>query len=113
MGDTPCGRSRTAPTDATEKGAVAAPAKRATGSRLSGTDDPDHTQAGDAGKEEIVAHHKRRRRRRAGIKGCCGMCMLRKTDGRRNHRLLTRQELASLLSEQEYLHEQTLHHHAT
>ena len=24
--------------------------------------------------------------------GCCGMCCLRKTDGRRNGRLLTRQE---------------------
>lgn len=48
-----------------------------------------------------MANFKRRHRRRAGIKGCCGMCMLRKTDGRRNHRLLTQQELASNCSERE------------
>jgi hypothetical protein len=40
-----------------------------------------------------MAHHKRRKRRKGGIKGCCGMCMLRKTDGRRNGRLLTKQEV--------------------
>jgi hypothetical protein len=50
-----------------------------------------------------MAHYKRRRRRRAGIKGCCGMCMLRKTDGRRNGRLLTRQELAQRLKLEEEL----------
>jgi len=44
-----------------------------------------------------MAHHKRRRRRRAGIKGHCGMCMLRTTDGRRNGRLLTKQEKANRL----------------
>lgn len=43
-------------------------------------------------------HHKRRKRRRAGIKGHCGMCMLRKTDGRRNGRVPTKQETASELS---------------
>lgn len=48
-------------------------------------------------------HYKRRKRRRAGIKGCCGMCMLRKTDGRRNGRLLTRQEKAHLLKFEEDL----------
>lgn len=46
-------------------------------------------------------HHKRRKRRRAGIKGCCGMCMLRKTDGRRNHRILTFQEKRSTLDMKE------------
>lgn len=55
-----------------------------------------------------MAHHKRRRRRRGGIKGCCGMCMLRKTDGVRNHRLLSRQELRFLLSAKEQLDEQTV-----
>jgi hypothetical protein len=50
-----------------------------------------------------MAHHKRRRRRRAGIKGCCGMCMLRKTDGVRNHRTLTLPEVAIRYSEREQL----------
>ena len=50
-----------------------------------------------------MANFKRRHRRRAGIKGCCGMCMLRKTDGQRNHRILTLQELASECSEREQL----------
>jgi hypothetical protein len=50
-----------------------------------------------------MAHHKRRRRRRGGIKGCCGMCMLRKTDGVRNHRILTLKELAHQYSEREQL----------
>lgn len=50
-----------------------------------------------------MANFKRRHRRRAGIKGCCGMCMLRKTDGRRNHRRLTQQELASECSEREQI----------
>jgi hypothetical protein len=48
-------------------------------------------------------HHKRRKRRRAGIKGCCGMCMLRKTDGRRCHRLLTPQERRAVDSEREQM----------
>jgi uncharacterized 2Fe-2S/4Fe-4S cluster protein (DUF4445 family) len=38
-----------------------------------------------------MALYKRRHRRRAGIKGCCGMCMLQQTDGTRNGRLLTQQ----------------------
>lgn len=52
-----------------------------------------------------MAHHKRRRRRRAGILGCCGMCMLRKTDGRRNSRLLTLQDKISLLKLMEGVNE--------
>ncbi len=52
-------------------------------------------------------HHKRRRRRRAGIKGCCGMCMLQTTDGRRNGRLLTKQERRARLSAQEQIKEQS------
>lgn len=50
-----------------------------------------------------MAHHKRRKRRRGGIKGCCGMCMLRKTDGTRNGRLLTPQEKAQILKLKEGL----------
>ena len=50
-------------------------------------------------------HHKRRRRRRAGIKGCCGLCMLQTTDGRRNGRLRTRAELSAALSHQEQVYE--------
>lgn len=50
-------------------------------------------------------HHKRRKRRRGGIKGCCGMCMLRKTDGRRNGRLLTWQEKSNVLKLEEGLKE--------
>jgi hypothetical protein len=46
-------------------------------------------------------HHKRRRRRRAGIKGCCGMCMLQTTDGRRNGRTQTLAEKRAALSERE------------
>lgn len=45
-----------------------------------------------------MAHHKRRRRRRGDIKGHCGLCMLRKTDGTRSGRRLTIQEQASLLT---------------
>ena len=41
-------------------------------------------------------HYKRRRRRRAGIKGCCGMCMLRTTTGKRTSRKLTRAEWDAL-----------------
>lgn len=52
-----------------------------------------------------MAHHKRRHRRRAGIKGCCGLCMLRKTDGTRNGRRLTLQEQAQLLKLAEGLDE--------
>ena len=52
-----------------------------------------------------MAHHKRRHRRRAGIKGHCGLCMLRKTDGTRNGRLLTHQEQAHLLTYAEELEE--------
>jgi hypothetical protein len=55
-----------------------------------------------------MAHYKRRRRRRGGIKGCCGMCMLRKTDGRRNGRLPTRQEIAQRLKLEEELLEEEL-----
>jgi hypothetical protein len=47
----------------------------------------------------------KRRRRRAGIKGCCTMCSYRSTDGRRNGRVLTKQELAAELSYQEQLEE--------
>jgi hypothetical protein len=50
-----------------------------------------------------MAHYKRRRRRRGGIKGCCGMCMLRTTDGRRSGRLLTPQEQLHWLTLQEEL----------
>ena len=39
-----------------------------------------------------MAHHKRRRRRRGNIKGCCGMCCLYTTDGRRNGRVMSHQE---------------------
>ena len=49
-----------------------------------------------------MAHFKRRHRRRGGIKGCCGMCMLQKTDGRRNGRLLTLQEKRAARSEREW-----------
>lgn len=52
-----------------------------------------------------MAHHKRRHRRRAGIKGCCGLCMLRKTDGTRNGRRLTLQEHRQLLKLAEGLEE--------
>lgn len=41
-------------------------------------------------------HFKRRRRKRGGHKGCCGMCCLRTTDGRRNGRRMTLQEQASV-----------------
>jgi len=41
-------------------------------------------------------HYKRRRRRRGGIKGCCLICSLATTDGRRNGRKLTLQEERSL-----------------
>ena len=41
-------------------------------------------------------HHKKRRRKRGGHKGCCGMCSLRTTDGRRNGRVMTLQEQESL-----------------
>jgi len=55
-----------------------------------------------------MGHHKRRKRRKGGIKGCCGLCMLRKTDGRRNGRLLTWQERRSRISEREQLDESAL-----
>jgi hypothetical protein len=42
-----------------------------------------------------MAHYKKRKRRRGGIKGCCWMCSLRTTDGRRNGRLRTKQELSA------------------
>jgi len=48
-----------------------------------------------------MANFKRNHRRRAGIKGCCGMCMLQTTDGIRNHRKLTIKELAELHTERE------------
>jgi len=38
-------------------------------------------------------NYKRRHRRKGGIKGCCGMCMLQTTDGRRNGRIPTPQEM--------------------
>ena len=41
-------------------------------------------------------HHKRRRRKRGGHTGCCGMCSLRTTDGRRNGRVMTPQEILSV-----------------
>jgi len=42
-------------------------------------------------------------------RGCCGTCCLRKTDGRRNHRLLTPQEQKFELSaEEEELEERRL-----
>ena len=52
-----------------------------------------------------MAHHKRRKRRRAGILGCCSMCMLKKTDGRRNSRRLKLIEKANLLTFKEGLKE--------
>lgn len=39
-----------------------------------------------------MANFKRRKRRRGGIKGCCGLCMLRKTNGLRNGRKKTIKE---------------------
>jgi hypothetical protein len=50
-----------------------------------------------------MAHHKRRKRRKGGIKGCCGLCCLATTDGRRNGRKLTLQERSSVLSHKEAL----------
>lgn len=44
-----------------------------------------------------MAHFKRRRRKTGGFKGCCVLCSLRSTDGRRNGRRRTRQEIAALL----------------
>ena len=52
-----------------------------------------------------MANFKRRHRRRAGIKGCCGMCMLQTTDGIRNHRKLTLGELADIHTEREQITE--------
>ena len=52
-----------------------------------------------------MAHHKRRQRRRGDIKGCCGLCMLRKTDGTRNGRRITLQEHSNLLTLAEGLEE--------
>lgn len=60
-----------------------------------------------------MAHHKRRHRRRAGIKGCCGLCMLRKTDGTRNGRRLTLQERGQLLKLSEGLDEVEARHHSS
>lgn len=44
-----------------------------------------------------MAHYKNRKPK--SFKGCCGMCCLQRTDGRRNHRLLTRQELQADIAE--------------
>lgn len=52
-----------------------------------------------------MAHYKRRRRRKAGIKGCCGMCMLQTTNGLRNGRLLTPQETRAKESATEQVRE--------
>jgi hypothetical protein len=52
-----------------------------------------------------MAHYKRRKRRKGGMKGCCGLCMLRKTDGRRNGRILTVQEKKAVLSTRDMLDE--------
>ena len=41
-------------------------------------------------------------------RGCCGMCCLRKTDGRRNHRRLTPQEQKFELSAEEEEQEERL-----
>ena len=43
----------------------------------------------------------RKKRRRGGIKGCCGMCCLATTDGRRNGRKMTKQERISVLTYEE------------
>jgi hypothetical protein len=48
-------------------------------------------------------HYKRRKRRRGGIKGCCWLCSLRTTDGTRNGRKLTKQELVAWYSYQEQM----------
>lgn len=52
-----------------------------------------------------MAHYKRRKRRKGGIKGCCGMCMLQTTDGRRNGRVLTWQEKRAVLDAKDMLEE--------
>lgn len=51
-----------------------------------------------------MAHHKNRKPK--SYKGCCGMCCLRTTDGRRNGRLLSRQERRAEDSFREQLGEQ-------
>ena len=52
-----------------------------------------------------MAHFKRRRRRRGGIKGHCYLCALRRTNGTRNGRLLTKPEQANSLKYREGLEE--------
>jgi len=47
-----------------------------------------------------MANYKNRKPK--SFKGCCWMCALRRTDGRRNHRVLTRQELRSQEAEKHY-----------
>ena len=51
-------------------------------SRFSGSSKHDHSHAGDAGKERIMAHHKRKRpkNRRAG----CLMCKPHKGNNAKN-----------------------------
>lgn len=46
-----------------------------------------------------MAHYKNRKPK--SYKGCCGMCALRTTDGRRNGRQRTRQEKRAQASERE------------
>lgn len=46
-----------------------------------------------------VANFKNRRPK--PYKGCCGMCCLQTTDGRRNHRVPTMQERRATVSERE------------
>ncbi len=50
-----------------------------------------------------MAHHKRRKRK--AFKGCCGMCSLRTTDGRRNGRIRTKQEKIAAIREREQAQE--------
>ena len=51
---------------------------------------------------EDIMNYKKRKRRTGGIKGCCGLCMLEKYKCI-HHRIETRQEKSSRLSEKEYL----------
>jgi hypothetical protein len=46
-------------------------------------------------------HYKRRRRRKGGVKGHCGLCSRNRNWGKRNQRLLTRQEKVAKLREKE------------
>lgn len=58
-----------------------------------------------------MAHYKKRKRRKNGIKGCCILCSLRSTDGRRNGRKLKKQEVQAVMNTEDHLIELGLSDH--